>query len=101
LASFSLSSDDHAHDVRPHSNSEDLQPAQLAQRRAHKLDRQMSIGEALKSFMWHGSDPVVPLNEGEHPVSLATESTDSAAGNETTEVVVAPKHRRTFNIAYQ
>lgn len=99
LASFSVSSDEHAHDLR--TNSEDLQPSQLAQRRAHKMDRQMSIGEALTGWMWHHSDPVVPLNESEHPMSLAAESTDSAPGNETTEIVVAPKHRRTFNIAYQ
>lgn len=100
LASFTISTDEHAHDLR--SPSEDLQPAQLAQRRHHKMDRQMSIGDALSSWMWHHSDPVVPLNESERAPISNTASTDSVEA--TTQgadvVVVAPKHRRTFNIAY-
>lgn len=105
FASFSISSDEHAHDGAHHN--EEAQPALLAQRLGKKkFDRQMSLGGTLASWMLrtHVDNQVVPLDLVEQqptePTSQSISSSQEPLRSAEPEVVVI-KHRRTANVAYQ
>jgi len=100
FASFSISSDEHAHDgVHP----EEAQPALLAQRLGRKkFERQHSLGNTLSSWMHrsHADVQVLPLSIQEDPTGQGEEGSGKPVQSAEPEPVVI-KHRRTGNVAYQ